>query len=84
MPEIASILDSAAFASRLPGSACMASRDESGAAVIVSTGCATMISSECPGKDSLAIGIPRDVQQVPDVVLICPRGNVGSFQNCQS
>jgi hypothetical protein len=34
-----------------------------GAAVIVSTGCATMISSECPRVGILAIGFHQELQQ---------------------
>ena len=44
---------------RLPGSDDMLSRNEAGAAAVVSTGCATMISSESPGAELLAIGIHR-------------------------
>jgi hypothetical protein len=34
-----------------------------GAAVIVSTGCATMISSECPRVGILAIGFHQELRQ---------------------
>ena len=52
---------------RLPGAGDMLSRTDAGAAgEIVPTGCATMISPECPGADSLAIGM-QHVQQESDV-----------------
>jgi len=62
---------SASFAAR-PGD--MVSRKDVGAAAIVSTGCATMISSEYPEGADLAIGFHQDLIVHVDVdVVIFPR-----------
>ena len=51
----------------LPSPGVMVTLDEAGAAAIVSTGCATMISPECPGAMFVAMGIRHEFQVHVDV-----------------
>ena len=56
MSDMASV-SPVSFAMR-PGD--MVSGEDAGAAVVGPPGCATMISSECPGAELLAIGNPAE------------------------
>ena len=59
----------------------MVPRNDAGAAVFVSTGCATMISLELLVARGLSIGIHRNVQHVKVDVDFYPQGN--DFRNLQ-
>ena len=59
----------------------MVPRNDAGAAVFVSTGCATMISLEQLVARGLSIGIHQNVQHVQVVVIVFPQRN-GDLETC--
>ena len=76
--------DSVSFAPiAVPRLVGMMPREEAGAAVVVSTGCATMISLEQLVARGLSIGIHQNVQHVQVVVIVFPPGN-GDLEICTS